>query len=359
MPEIRPGQEETPTLLVDRIAAIHDWYKGMVSAQSGRLLYEYDPESDAAIANGNPIRNIAAIRDVQLVSDYLDRSELDAVVERSLQHYGDYITARDGALILDSEGLGEPSSIAHSAFMILALAATDSPARRPTIKSLAEGILNQQREDGSFEIYFGGQEDDGLEFYPGEAMLALMQTYEMGDEPRHLISVERGFNYYSDRFDPDNVSDRLRIFYANWQSQYGLLLYEMTDTETMRTAVRDYIFALHDRTIASGFYERLEDHPGRHATVQVASALEGLNDAYTIAEHEEDDERLATYATCIRSALSWLLRAQRFADAVPRERGGFGHSMTDRTQRIDVTGHAASGFIKCVDNDILPLSSST
>jgi hypothetical protein len=35
-----------------------------------------------------------------------------------------------------------------------------------------------------------------------------------------------------------------------------------------------------------------------------------------------------------------------------RERGGFGGSLALREQRIDVTGHVASGFIKSVENGI-------
>jgi len=35
-----------------------------------------------------------------------------------------------------------------------------------------------------------------------------------------------------------------------------------------------------------------------------------------------------------------------------RERGGFGLSVDNRTQRIDITGHAASAFMKSVANGV-------
>jgi hypothetical protein len=50
--------------------------------------------------------------------------------------------------------------------------------------------------------------------------------------------------------------------------------------------------------------------------------------------------------------LDFLLRAQRTTACTDRERGGFGGSLVNREQRIDVTGHVASGFIKCVENGI-------
>ena len=42
-----------------------DWYKGMVDENTGRLLYLYDPEKDVAIGDGESIRDIAAIWDVE------------------------------------------------------------------------------------------------------------------------------------------------------------------------------------------------------------------------------------------------------------------------------------------------------
>jgi hypothetical protein len=46
------------------------------------------------------------------------------------------------------------------------------------------------------------------------------------------------------------------------------------------------------------------------------------------------------------------MRAQRTTACTGRERGGFGGSLAIREQRIDVTGHVASGFIKSVENRI-------
>jgi hypothetical protein len=51
-------------------------------------------------------------------------------------------------------------------------------------------------------------------------------------------------------------------------------------------------------------------------------------------------------------ALDFLMRAQRTVGCTYRERGGFGASLAIREQRIDVTGHLASSFIKSVENGI-------
>ena len=86
-------------------------------------------------------------------------------------------------------------------------------------------------------------------------------------------------------------------------------------------------------------------------SVEVACALEGLNDAYAIGG-ATNDNRAERYRRCICTGLAYLLRLQCTANGTERERGGFGLSLRDRTQRIDITGHAASALIKSVVNGI-------
>lgn len=194
--------------------------------------------------------------------------------------------------------------------------------------------------------------DEGLELYPGEAMLALMRVYEITGDDRYLRSVEQGFRFFRKNFPVDAIDDDLRVFHANWQSQYAALLYEHTPSQTLRSMVRGYVFAIHDRIVRERFYEDIERAPTRQATVEVACALEGINDGYRIAVREEDRAHKQIYERGIRTALAWLLRAQRIDRCMPREKGGFGHSLVGRMQRIDVTGHVVGGFIKSERNAI-------
>jgi hypothetical protein len=338
--------------LSERLRLILEWYEGMVSERTGRLLYLYDPERQVAIEDGSPIRDIASVWDVEFLSRFLNSSDLLELTERSLIHFTGYLVGRDDALVLDPERLGEPSGIAHSAFLMLALLESEAAEREAVVVGLATGILHQQREDGSYRIFFDDDNDEGIELYPGETMLALMQAYSKNGDARLLRSVERGFRYYAERFPDGTVAPDLLAFFANWQAQYGAMLHASTRDEALRSNVRDYVFALHDRIVTSGFYVDVERHPSRQATVEVACALEGVNDAYAIAAREHDARRMRAYERAIRTGGAWLFRAQRLEACAVRERGGFGHSLSVRTQRIDVTGHVASAFIKSGQNGI-------
>jgi hypothetical protein len=337
----------TAALLTRRLELVYRWYQGMIDSTTGRLEYLYLPEADRFVHEKSPIRDIASVWDVEVLGGFLGRHELDPLIETSLRHYGGDLVARDGYLILDPDRLEEPSSIAHSAFMILALLYAPPPRTPQQTVLLAEGILRQQRDNGSYRVYFHDLPDEGEELYAGEAMLALMELYRQQQDPRYLRSVEHGFSYYDTQyFRRGRVAEEVLVFFANWQSQACRLLFENTRSAVLKQAVLDYVCRMHDRIIGRGFYEGVEQHPAGQVSVEVACALEGLADADALLP--ATDERAERYRQCICTGLAYLLGLQCTEGGTERERGGFGMSLAERAQRIDVTGHAASAFLKCI-----------
>ncbi len=62
-----------PRDMTDRLELVLHWYGGMVSAQTGRLVASYDPVSDTESTMGSPIRDIAAVWDMAVVSCCIQR----------------------------------------------------------------------------------------------------------------------------------------------------------------------------------------------------------------------------------------------------------------------------------------------
>lgn len=203
----------TTELLTQRLEMVLRWYEGMVNARTGFLEYLYLPESDAFVREESPIRDIASLWDTALVASFVKQDNLRSMIERSLAKYCAYLVHHEGSLILDPHRLGEPSSIAHSAFMVLALLHAPPPRKDKEIAALAGGIMRQQRPDGSYKVYFHDLPDSGEELYAGEAMLALLETYRALGEHRLLDSATRAFAYYDERyFRGGRVTDDLLVF---------------------------------------------------------------------------------------------------------------------------------------------------
>jgi hypothetical protein len=342
----------TAELLTQRLRLVYRWYERMVNPDTGMFEYLYLPQTGGFVREKSPIRDIASVWDAELLGNFLGRRELGPLVRKSLAHYDGYLVDRDGYMILDSRRLQEPSSIAHSAFLALALLCAPPPIRTRQISALAEGILRQQRRDGSYKVYFDDMPDAGEELYAGEAMLALMEAYRQLPEARYLQSVERGFSFYNTQYYAhDRVSEDILVFFANWQSQACRRLFECARSPSLKQQVIDYVCRVHDQIADRGFYESVERRPGEQFCVEVACALEGLNEAYALAS-ASDGDRAERYRRCICNGLKYLLGLQCTDDGSVRERGGFGMSLNDGAQRIDVTGHAASAFIKSIGNGI-------
>ncbi|MGZ5567276.1 MAG: hypothetical protein ACXWKG_09705 [Limisphaerales bacterium] len=340
-------------LLKQRLALIFEWYKKMIVPGTGRFQYLYLPQTDRFVHEQCPIRDLGTVWDVEVLSSFLDCDDLRKPIEISLRHYKACLIERDGCLILDPRRLQEPSSIAHSAIMILSLLNAPSPESRSQIAALADGILRQQRRDGSYKVYFDELPDEGEELYAGEAMLALIEYYRHSSDLRALSSVGKGLAFYSqDYFRAGRVSNDLLVFFANWQSQAARLFAESALDKTHCLETADYMFEMHDQIIGHGFYRDIERHPDRQVSVAVACALEGLNDTYTIARTMHD-ERATEYRECICVGLDYLVQLQCAEGGTERERGGFGVSLDERAQRIDITGHAASALMKSIQNEIV------
>jgi hypothetical protein len=342
----------TTELLSRRLELVFRWYLGMVDERTGFLEYLYLPETDTFVREQSPIRDIASIWDAALVGDFVGRDDLHGMIERSLAKYCAQLVRHESSLILDPGRLGEPSSIAHSAFMILALLHAPEPRKTREITALADGILRQQRLDGSYKVYFDDLPDSGEELYAGEAMLALLEAHRASGDKRPLESATRAFTYYDEHyFRAGRLTDDLLVFFANWQSQACRLLFEHADSPAVAERVADFLFRMHDRVIDQGFFVAVDRHPARQVSVEVAGAVEGLNDAYAVALASHD-ARVERYRRAICTGLEYLLDLQCAASDSHREIGGFGMSRSDRTQRIDVTGHVASGFLKSIANGV-------
>lgn len=68
---VRDPNPERMGPLVERLQLMFEWYTGMIDESTGRLLYLYDPERDITVGDGEPIRDIAAVWDVEVLSAFL------------------------------------------------------------------------------------------------------------------------------------------------------------------------------------------------------------------------------------------------------------------------------------------------
>jgi hypothetical protein len=293
-------------------------------------------------------------------------------------------------MALDPDFLQEPPNIAHSAFVLL-IATNVQKLGLPLPKNscndisqvldgLTRGIFSMQREDGAFCITFGGGvEDDnvypGIEFYPGEAMVALMEVYELSmtsstdfhnklisDNTRDAIlpAMSRAFEFYSKLYEKGEMD----VNYSIWQVQAFARLYDAltktkdnSNADDEATLVANYVLNMCQDIVSSRSWKELyrgkSFYPNLQ-TVEIACGLDALTQGIRIASErgQKEDDLLLLETRLLQlhanNAVDFLRHVQNL---VPKDQvvgfGGLGFGGVQVfEQRLDVTGHAISALTK-------------
>lgn len=392
-----PDPEEiTDDLIRGRISLSRDWFLNNVDESTGLLQYMYHPSRDSYSKENNHIRQIATIWASTMVGEFLGDHGLDGLIETSLDHYLASAFQKGKGWYL---GVNEPVNIANNAFLILSLLKTpDYPDREIWLERLGKGITTLQRDDGSlitsFWRYPGsrpnpfaarlrreaakipraglgriafnirhprrvfrrlrGGRNRSIDFYPGEAMLALMMLHRHSGDDEYLDGVRKAYPYYR-RYWRGNKNTA----FVPWHSQALSLLYEETRDESIPV----FVFEMNDWLLDS---HQIKDGPyhdkiggfGHYPGSSTSSFLEGLNGAYRLAKLVGDQERMDRYSEAIRLGVGCILQMQYTDDnsfylVNPRNAiGGFKQSIVRNDQRIDFTQHALNALIKAYENEI-------
>jgi len=370
--------------LLDMLSRMTTYFHSMVDPRTDRFYYRCLPVSQKRIHEHCAIRDMGSAWDtVTLLRFWREESDLpeatkarlSAAVCRTIEAFSSSFesTKHGNFITLDRKLMLEPPNIAHNAFLILATVGAvrlglleDNEQKKvlPPINDLANSILAMQQENGAFRIHF--DHDDiysGIEFYPGEACLALLDAREVASNHPSLLSadsrqaivpaMERAFAFYSNFYYEGNVGSRYTSFFGNWQVQSFVRLWDSLrdrrDSESVQeaSAIADYILDLCCGIVASqpwkalahGSYDRL-------STVEIACGLEALADGTLVALECSQKKLASQYWHAVVQAVHFLEAVQ---EQVPKDSvgyGGLGYGLQVQEQRLDVTGHAVNALTK-------------
>jgi len=340
-------------LLHERLRLAASWFANNVNEETGTMEYVYYPSRDKYSSKNNHVRQLATLWSIATLRNALGDTRLDRIIERTLQKYLSYVECEEDRCVVDIEG---KAKIAYNAFLILALLETPAyPEAKPLMMKLGEALLKQQKEDGSYHTYFHSDKNTGIDYYPGEAMLALMRLFEETQDPKYLHSVEKAFPYYRDYWRGNK-----NTAFVPWHTQAYFLLYQHTEDPRLKS----FVFEMNDWLIDKYQIkesERLDFIGGFPKGVprnSSSSYLEGINDAYALAKQVGDIRHRKKYEDSIRSGIRFILLTQYTPEnsfyLVNQDRtiGGFRKTLLSNSQRIDYTQHALLAILKALEYEV-------
>lgn len=348
--------------VVERLSKMRNWFLQNLKA-SGEMTYQYRVgENKRSQADNNMIRQFMATLALFRLADDLNDGALRAEAEKNLdfnlKHYMKLDEEKKIAYIYS----GGKVKLGAAAFALMALLESkQQPERDKLIGYFKNFILSMQEETGAFRtFYIPHGRNDNQNFYPGEALLALMTLYQSDPvQYRDLLNpVRMAFLYYRNFFrkepNPAFVPWHTMAWYRYYQArpspEIAQFIFEINDfligiqntPDSVKTPWPDAM---------GRFYDPTRKQYGPPHASSTAVYVEGLVDALRLAEQLGDKTHQEKYSYAIRWGLRSLFQLQYgeetlvwIADKTAAS-GGIRTTETNADIRVDNTQHAAMAFL--------------
>ncbi len=327
--------------------------------EDGSYRYKYDVGTGTAFDSYNMLRHsgttyaLFELYEATEKKAYLDAANsavayLETTITACPLEFSDMLCAYDG----------EKMKLGGNALAILALLkqaeATGDTTSREIAVELAAWMKATQTSEGEFPIHIqmrdGTLDDHVSEYYPGEAIYALVYLYEATGNEDWLTSAESAADWLIDVRDKNETI--ATISHDHWLL-YGLReLYLHSHKEKYLVHARKIV----DGIIASQHIDGVPaDWVGGYYTppqsTPTATRSEGLGAAYTLFVEAGDSEYATKAYDALRRGMEFQLRtfidgtlARTYPEPV-EALGGFRLSLESTTVRIDYVQHNISSML--------------
>lgn len=253
----------------------------------------------------------------------------------------------------------EPDEIklAYNAFALLTLLELKDAELKKYFEPLKRGMLSQQQPNGEFKTLFFSDRRRSVDYYPGEALFALMSLHQQAPDPKIIEAAEKALPYYHEYWRGNKNTG-----FVPWQARANSMLYVATGN----TEARDFVFEMSDWLLAKvGKRQNACDH-FRFGGITAAVYVEGMTSAHAAAQKAGDTKRATCYANFVREGADFIARLQIDSEKPygPPAFGGFlSKAMPpdpqvvprDRlpTLRVDNNQHAVVALIEAKEAGII------
>ncbi|MFC2142832.1 hypothetical protein ACFLQN_00345 [Candidatus Aenigmatarchaeota archaeon] len=305
------------------------------------IYYRYDPQNELYPAEHHPLREAASLWSIADSANFLGDERLTRLSEKGFQYFEKYFGYNSEYDYYYLDITPGNVKLGYSAFIILALLEMEHPRKETYLNGFANGIVYLQNDDGSLGTYFFSNKSTGQDYYPGEALFAIMSLYEYNGDEKYLEVTQKAFPHYRDYWRGNK-----NTAFVPWQSRAYNKLYKVTEDQE----VSDFVFEMNDWMLQQHHPEGLCEKYDFSRGVVTGVYLEGVIQAYELAEITGDNERKKCYKNFIIEGLDATILLQ-ITEGTKEAIGGF--VGTDGTVRVDRNQHALFALIEAIELGII------
>ncbi len=326
----------------------------------GRFDYIYEPVEGIVPAKYNILRHAGTIFAMGELYAVMHDEALIGAVRRAISFLLEQMKpcGNDGKALCVVER--REVKLGGNALAIVALTQyqeiTGDRQYLPLMEKLARWILEQQHADGKFQphkIFWPEESATGFvsDYYPGEALLALVRLYDLTKDAALIDAAERGARWLITVRDVEK--SRAKINHDHW------LLYAFGALYRHRPK---QLYLDHAMKIAGAIVARQNRKPrypdwlGSYykppRSTPTAIRSEGLAAAWQMAQDAGRAEQAKTILTAINRGVAFELQTQfdpewaMFMHDPERAMGAFRESLTGFEIRIDYVQHNISALLQ-------------
>lgn len=354
-----PNQQITADKLLQAARQAGQYLRRSVLAD-GSFIYRYLPGSAEVADDYNLVRHAGTVYAMLELYEIDKNPELltsaQLAIDYLLEHVRDYGNSLGEMSVLVS---GKTIKLGGVALTVVALAKyTEVTLERkylPVMARLANYIRDSQLDDGSFisQRYYpvgNVRKDFTSQYYPGEAMLALLRLYALEPDQTWLDTVEKAAHYLIKV--RDNATGTFDLVHDHW------LLYALNELYRYQPK---YLYLTHalritraitlsqNQDTANGDYVGSYYLPPR--STPTATRTEGLLAAYRMARDADRLLDAEQMRETIDRGIGFQLRTQigpekaMYFEDPQQALGGFHKSFEDYEIRIDYVQHNLSAIL--------------
>lgn len=310
------------------------------------LYYTYDVVTQRYSKSQHPLREMASLWALTRLAKYLDDGRFTQLADKGMAYFEGYFKydEKNDFCYVDM-GKGN-CKLGETAFIMLSLLAMEYPEKDLYLEKFANGVLYLQQSDGSLNTIYNSDDKTSEDYYPGEALLAMMSLYEYQGDLAYLGCVKRAFPYYVSHF----RATRNPAF-VPWQTRAYQKLYRATGDKK----VAEFIFEMNDFILQQYAPQDECDKFDFYRGIVTAVYLEGVNKAYELARDTGDVKRQKAYADFIRAGSDYILTLQLLREpSLPGVAvGGFIVNKNSPSLRVDQNQHAVMALMDSCDLGLL------
>ncbi len=336
--------EQTQTVESRALNAIRRGGEWFLSQQDRSFLhYTYDAYAHHWPDEHQSAREMAALWSITQLAKFLGDPRYLRLAQRGFAHFEKQFRSDPQHGFIVVALTQEQIKLSYNAFLILALADMNHEKMRPYLAGLLQGILHQQEPSGRFRPFFYSERSSGSEYYPGQALLAIMTLYEKSGREELLEPVARALPYYAGYFERHPSPS-----FVPWQTRaYCKYYYAEPSAEVV-----DFVFRMNDFILANLVLGAADADPENAPGISTAVYVEGVNEAYQLACDVGDEARQESYADFIRKGCDLVMGLQCPMAGQSAEQfskpaiGGFFGKRNDRMMRVDHNQHGVMALMR-------------